>query len=91
MRRMSRSLYRDGELSAGGHRESKAISCVHFLQCRMLAVMMHDTKCLQSPTNIFNTLPALSAPSGNELCGELNRYLGADPEMVDDVLSWWDE
>ena len=27
MRRMSWSLYRDGELSAGGCRESKAISC----------------------------------------------------------------
>ena len=30
VRRRSRSLYRDGELSAGGHRESKAISCVLF-------------------------------------------------------------
>ena len=31
----------DGELSAGGHRESNAISCVH-LKCRILAVMKHD-------------------------------------------------
>ena len=30
MRRMSRSLYRNGELSAGGRQESKAISCVLF-------------------------------------------------------------
>ena len=30
VRRMSRSLYRNGELSAGGRRESKAISCVLF-------------------------------------------------------------
>ena len=30
VRRMSRSLYRNGELSAGGRRESKAISCVFF-------------------------------------------------------------
>ena len=30
MGRMSRSLYRDGELSTGGRRESKAISCVLF-------------------------------------------------------------
>ena len=28
--RKSRSFIWDGELSAGGHRESKAISCVHF-------------------------------------------------------------
>ena len=30
VRRMSRSLYRNGELSASGRRESMAISCVLF-------------------------------------------------------------
>ena len=32
----------DGELSAGGHQEPNAISCVH-LKCRMLAKVMCDT------------------------------------------------
>ena len=33
-----------GGLSAGGHREPNAISCVH-LKCIMLTVMMHDSGC----------------------------------------------
>ena len=41
MRRKSRSFYRNGDLSAGGRRESKAISSV-LLKCRLLAVMMRD-------------------------------------------------
>ena len=72
-------------------------TCLHVLiiyciiECLCIIECFCVTECLQPPTNIFDTLPALSAPSGNELRGELNRYLGADPEMVDDVLSWWDE
>jgi len=42
-------------------------------------------------TNIFDDLPALSAPKHNELSDELSRYLSTDPEQVLDVLLWWHE
>jgi hypothetical protein len=41
--------------------------------------------------NIFDDLPALSAPKVTELRDELARYLSTDPEQVKDVLLWWHE
>jgi hypothetical protein len=41
--------------------------------------------------NIFDSLPALSAPRIQELRDELDRYLSTDPEHVVDVLMWWTE
>jgi hAT family C-terminal dimerisation region len=41
--------------------------------------------------NIFDHLPALSAPKTAELRDELERYLSTDPEHVIDVLKWWSE
>ena len=41
--------------------------------------------------NIFDNLPALSAPRIRELRDELDRYLSTDPEHVVDVLMWWTE
>ncbi len=38
---------------------------------------------------MFDCLPSLGAPKPNELHDELDRYLSADPEAVDDVLIWW--
>src|ERR1700680_1016935 len=42
-------------------------------------------------SNIFDNLPALSAPRLKELRDELDRYLSTDPEHVADVLMWWTE
>lgn len=44
-----------------------------------------------STENIFDELPALSAPLKSDLCDELDRYLSTDPEHVTDALSWWYE
>jgi hypothetical protein len=41
--------------------------------------------------NIFDNLPALSAPRLRELRDELDQYLSTDPEHVMDVLMWWTE
>ena len=41
--------------------------------------------------NIFDDLPALSAPKIKELRDELDQYLSSDPEHVKDVLKWWTE
>jgi hypothetical protein len=41
--------------------------------------------------NIFDNLPALSAPRIRDLHNELDRYLSTDPEHVIDVLMWWTE
>jgi hypothetical protein len=41
--------------------------------------------------NIFDNLPALSAPKAKELLDELTGYLSTDPEQVDNVLLWWHE
>ena len=45
---------------------------------------------------MFDSLPALSAPSSFELRDELDQYLSADPEQVGansskDVITWWYE
>lgn len=42
-------------------------------------------------SNMFDNLPALSAPRIRELRDDLDRYLGTDPEYVVDVLMWWTE
>ena len=44
---------------------------------------------LSSSTNIFDNLPALSAPATSELQDDLNRYLNTDPEQVTTVFKWW--
>jgi hypothetical protein len=41
--------------------------------------------------NIFDDLPALTAPKLTELCDKLVRYLSTNPEQVKDVLLWWHE
>lgn len=41
--------------------------------------------------NMFDILPALSAPPPSELRDELDRYLSTDPEHVVDVCAWWHE
>jgi hypothetical protein len=41
--------------------------------------------------NIFDDLPALTAPKLMELHNELACYLSTDPEQVKDVLLWWHE
>jgi hypothetical protein len=42
-----------------------------------------------SDQNIFDNLPALSAPKRKELRDELEQYLSSDPTHVVDVLEWW--
>jgi hypothetical protein len=42
-------------------------------------------------SNIFDNLPALSAPRTRELRDELDGYLSIDPEHIVDVLMWWTE
>ena len=44
-----------------------------------------------APKNMFDNLPSLCAPTQKELHDELDRYLNTDPEMVEDVILWWDE
>ena len=44
-----------------------------------------------SSTNIFDDLPALSAPKTSELRDELDRYLSTDPEQVTNICKWWYE
>jgi hAT family C-terminal dimerisation region len=39
--------------------------------------------------NIFDDLPALSAPPESDLHDELDRYLSMDPEHVTNALAWW--
>jgi len=44
-----------------------------------------------STNNIFDDLPALSAPSKSDLRDKLDRYLSTDPEHVTDPIAWWYE
>lgn len=47
---------------------------------------------IQSQTNIFDNLPALTATSADSIQDELQRYLALDPEPgVEDPLLWWTE
>lgn len=48
--------------------------------------MQHSSS---SANNIFDELPALSAPPKSDLRDELDRYLSADPEHVTDAFAWW--
>jgi hypothetical protein len=58
---------------------------------------VHDPEVVVASTaskkqsNIFDDLPALTAPRPNELRDDLARYLSTDPELVKDVLVWWTE
>jgi hAT family C-terminal dimerisation region len=40
-------------------------------------------------TNIFDHLPALTKPAKTSAIGELDAYLNADIEEVEDALAWW--
>ena len=42
-----------------------------------------------SAKNIFDELPALSAPAKADLRDKLDRYLSTDPEHVTDPIAWW--
>ena len=42
-----------------------------------------------STNNIFDDLPALSAPRKADLRDELDCYLSTDPEHVTDAIAWW--
>ncbi|THH16129.1 hypothetical protein EW146_g4452 [Bondarzewia mesenterica] len=54
--------------------------------------LMQILFCAQtSSKNIFDNLPALSAPKRSELRDELDSYLGTNPEAVTDALKWWHE
>ena len=44
-----------------------------------------------SSNNIFDDLPALSAPLKTDLRDELDTYLSTDPEHVTDSIAWWYE
>ena len=46
---------------------------------------------LTSAENIFDDLPALSAPPKSDLHDELDCYLSTDLEHVTDALAWWYE
>jgi hypothetical protein len=52
---------------------------------------MAGLTCLFQKSNIFDSLPSLTAPKTSELRDELARYLSTDPEQVKDVLLWWHE
>jgi hypothetical protein len=55
---------------------------------RKLTFLQHSSP---STENIFDDLPALSAPPKSELRDELDRYLSTDPEHVTDPFEWWYE
>jgi hypothetical protein len=44
-----------------------------------------------SSRNMFDDLPALTAPKPADLQDELDQFLGTDPEHIKDVLAWWYE
>jgi hypothetical protein len=53
--------------------------------------LFDDQPSSSSSENIFDDLPALSAPPESDLCDELDRYLSTDPEHVTNALAWWHE
>jgi hypothetical protein len=57
----------------------------------MLIFLMDAPNFFLQARNIFDDLPALTAPKTTELRDELARYLSTDPELVKDVLLWWHE
>jgi hypothetical protein len=48
------------------------------------------TPYMQATGNIFDNLPALTAPKA-ALRNEVDRYLSTDPEQTSDVLMWWND
>ena len=48
-----------------------------------------DPPSTSSSENIFDNLPALSAPPKTDLCDKLDCYLSTDPEHVTHALTWW--
>ena len=61
-----------------------------YSSCRyqLLTFLQHSSS---STENIFDDLPALSAPPKAELRDELDRYLSTDPEHVTNAFEWWYE
>ncbi|KAJ8515393.1 hypothetical protein ONZ45_g7180 [Pleurotus djamor] len=51
----------------------------------------HSSAAPKRTDNIFDSLPALSAPIAREHRDELERYLSTDPEMTTNVIQWWVE
>ena len=44
---------------------------------------------LYKSKNIFDNLPALTAPRQSEVCNELDAFLSVDPKNVIDMIRWW--
>ena len=62
----------------------------HTQQSRGFAIPVIITiQCSSSTNNIFDDLPALSAPLKSDLCDELDCYLSTDLEHVTDPIAWW--
>ena len=62
-----------------------------YLHSNQILFFIHLFLKESSSTNIFDNLPALSAPSKSTLRDDLDRYLNTDPEDVKDPLQWWYE
>ena len=62
-------------------RKRRYIRTYVFLYCMLTVFLLQG--------NIFDTLPALSAPKLSELRDELDSYLSTDPEHIIDALAWW--
>ena len=67
--------------------------CGEFLLSTLLLItdLFDDQPSSSSSENIFDDLPALSAPPESDLRDELDRYLSTDPEHVTNALAWWHE
>lgn len=70
-----------------GDGDEEAVNSVCDYAVRMCA----NTKLVfqETTANIFDSIPALARPRRSTLLDELTKYLNADPEYVEDVLSWW--
>ncbi|KDR67829.1 hypothetical protein GALMADRAFT_146839 [Galerina marginata CBS 339.88] len=74
-----------------------AQSIVHAEYDRTYAFMDTDNELIPEPVstagsdseNMFDALPALTAPPPTELHSELERYLNTDIEDVTDPIRWW--
>lgn len=53
--------------------------------------MFDDKPSSSSSENIFDDLPALSAPPESDLHDELDHYLSMDPKHITNALAWWHE
>jgi hypothetical protein len=72
------------------HSDAPPAPSVHFFL--FIPILDADLFILQrtsSTNNIFDDLPALSAPSKSDLRDELDTYLSTDPEHVTDPIAWW--